>query len=176
MKINFNWRTAVATLIGLVCGGGAAYAGIKYYDTHKPILPGRRSGWTPPAEEEEPLNENALSEASEGPSDDEEEVVIEAAKIVSEPKSYVIDESEFFYGEPEFEKNRDLTWYREDKILVDEQREIVKHPEVILGAAALENMNYRLDGDMVYVRNEDTRADYEIEVDAGEYNKDLGED
>ena len=168
--MNINWRTVLATVIGLAFGGGAAYAGIKYYDTHKPTFPGRRGGWTPPVEEEPISKEEAVTDDSEG---SDEVVVVDSG---SEPKAYVVDDSEFFYGEPEYEKNRDLIWYQESGVLIDDHDEIVANPEKLLGSNALDNMRYRLDGDMVYVRNDDARADFEIEVNAGEFNKDLSED
>ena len=124
--MNINWRTVLATVIGLAFGGGAAYAGIKYYDTHKPTFPGRRGGWTPPVEEEPISKEEAVTDDSEG---SDEVVVVDSG---SEPKAYVVDDSEFFYGEPEYEKNRDLIWYQESGVLIDDHDEIVEC-EVLAG-------------------------------------------
>lgn len=163
MKI---WKTILAAILGSACGGAAAYYGIKWYDARKGDLPGRRAGWTPPADEEPVSSQEPVTDDSEA---SDEVVVVTEDDPIDAP--YAIDDSEFFYGETEFEKNRDLIWYQESGVLVDDNDEIVPDPQKVLGKQAIENMKYRLDGDLVYVRNPSAKADYEVEVNAGEFEK-----
>lgn len=164
MKI---WKTILAAILGSACGGAAAYFGIKYYDGHRNDFPGRRAGWTPPVDDEPVQTEEPVTDDSEA---SDEVVVVAEDDPVDAP--YSIDDSEFFYGETEYEKNRDLTWYQGSNVLVDENHEIVPNPEKILGKQAIDNMKYRLDGDLYYVRNDTAKADYEVEIVEGEFTKD----
>ena len=77
----------------------------------------------------------------------------------SEPREpYVIDPIEF--GELDGYKTFELTYY-EDGILEDEDYEIVKNPEEILGPDALGSFG-EYEEDAVCVRNERLRADFQI--------------
>ena len=86
----------------------------------------------------------------------------------SEPREpYVIDPIEF--GELDGYKTFELTYY-EDGILEDEDYDIVKNPEEILGPYALGSFG-EYEDDSVFVRNERLRADFQILKDYRTYDE-----
>ena len=86
----------------------------------------------------------------------------------SEPREpYVIEPIEF--GELDDYKTFELTYY-EDGILEDEDYDIVKNPEEILGPDALGSFG-EYEDDSVFVRNERLRADFQILKDYRTYDE-----
>lgn len=86
----------------------------------------------------------------------------------SEPREpYVIEPIEF--GELDGYKTFELTYY-EDGILEDEDYDIVKNPEEILGPDALGSFG-EYEDDSVFVRNERLRADFQILKDYRTYDE-----
>lgn len=86
----------------------------------------------------------------------------------SEPREpYVIEPIEF--GELDDYKTFELTYY-EDGILEDEDYDIVKNPEEILGPYALGSFG-EYEDDSVFVRNERLRADFQILKDYRTYDE-----
>lgn len=86
----------------------------------------------------------------------------------SEPREpYVIEPIEF--GELDDYKTFELTYY-EDGILEDENYDIVKNPEEILGPDALGSFG-EYEDDSVFVRNERLRADFQILKDYRTYDE-----
>lgn len=86
----------------------------------------------------------------------------------SEPREpYVIEPIEF--GELDDYKTFELTYY-EDGILEDEDYDIVKNPEEILGPDALVSFG-EYEDDSVFVRNERLRADFQILKDYRTYDE-----
>ena len=86
----------------------------------------------------------------------------------SEPREpYVIEPIEF--GELDGYKTFELTYY-EDGILEDEDYDIVKNPEEILGPYALGSFG-EYEDDSVFVRNERLRADFQILKDYRTYDE-----
>ena len=86
----------------------------------------------------------------------------------SEPREpYVIEPIEF--GEIDDYKTFELTYY-EDGILEDEDYDIVKNPEEILGPDALGSFG-EYEDDSVFVRNERLRADFQILKDYRTYDE-----
>ena len=86
----------------------------------------------------------------------------------SEPREpYVIEPIEF--GELDDYKTFELTYY-EDGILEDEDYDIVKNPEEILGPYALGSFG-EYEDDSVFVRNEHLRADFQILKDYRTYDE-----
>ena len=86
----------------------------------------------------------------------------------SEPREpYVIEPIEF--GELDDYKTFELTYY-EDGILEDEDYNIVKNPEEILGPDALGSFG-EYEDDSVFVRNERLRADFQILKDYRTYDE-----
>ena len=86
----------------------------------------------------------------------------------SEPREpYVIEPVEF--GELDDYKTFELTYY-EDGILEDEDYDIVKNPEEILGPDALGSFG-EYEDDSVFVRNERLRADFQILKDYRTYDE-----
>ena len=86
----------------------------------------------------------------------------------SEPREpYVIEPIEF--GELDGYKTFELTYY-EDGILEDEDYEIVRNPEEILGPDALGSFG-EYEDDSVFVRNERLRADFQILKDYRTYDE-----
>ena len=86
----------------------------------------------------------------------------------SEPREpYVIEPIEF--GELDDYKTFELTYY-EDGILEDEDYDIVKNPEEILGPDALGSFG-EYEYDSVFVRNERLRADFQILKDYRTYDE-----
>ena len=80
---------------------------------------------------------------------------------------YVIEPIEF--GELDDYKTFELTYY-EDGILEDEDYDIVKNPEEILGPDALGSFG-EYEDDSVFVRNERLRADFQILKDYRTYDE-----
>ena len=80
---------------------------------------------------------------------------------------YVIEPIEF--GELDGYKTFELTYY-EDGILEDEDYEIVRNPEEILGPDALGSFG-EYEDDSVFVRNERLRADFQILKDYRTYDE-----
>lgn len=88
--------------------------------------------------------------------------------LTSEPREpYVIEPIEF--GELDGYKTFELTYY-EDGILEDEDYDIVKNPEEILGPDALGSFG-EYEDDSVFVRNERLRADFQILKDYRTYDE-----
>ena len=88
--------------------------------------------------------------------------------LTSEPREpYVIEPIEF--GELDDYKTFELTYY-EDGILEDEDYDIVKNPEEILGPYALGSFG-EYEDDSVFVRNERLRADFQILKDYRTYDE-----
>ena len=86
----------------------------------------------------------------------------------SEPREpYVIEPIEF--GELDDYKTFELTYY-EDGILEDEDYDIVKNPEEILGPDALGSFG-EYEDDSVFVRNERLHADFQILKDYRTYDE-----
>ena len=86
----------------------------------------------------------------------------------SEPREpYTIEPIEF--GELDGYKTFELTYY-EDGILEDEDYEIVRNPEEILGPDALGSFG-EYEDDSVFVRNERLRADFQILKDYRTYDE-----
>lgn len=86
----------------------------------------------------------------------------------SEPREpYIIEPIEF--GELDGYKTFELTYY-EDGILEDEDYEIVRNPEEILGPDALGSFG-EYEDDSVFVRNERLRADFQILKDYRTYDE-----
>lgn len=86
----------------------------------------------------------------------------------SDPREpYVIEPIEF--GELDDYKTFELTYY-EDGILEDEDYDIVKNPEEILGPDALGSFG-EYEDDSVFVRNERLRADFQILKDYRTYDE-----
>ena len=86
----------------------------------------------------------------------------------SDPREpYVIEPIEF--GELDDYKTFELTYY-EDGILEDEDYDIVKNPEEILGPYALGSFG-EYEDDSVFVRNERLRADFQILKDYRTYDE-----
>lgn len=86
----------------------------------------------------------------------------------SEPREpYVIEPIEF--GELDNYKTFELTYY-EDGILEDEDYDIVKNPEEILGPDALGSFG-EYEDDSVFVRNERLHADFQILKDYRTYDE-----
>lgn len=86
----------------------------------------------------------------------------------SEPREpYIIEPIEF--GELDGYKTFELTYY-EDGILEDEDYEIVRNPEEILGPDALGSFG-EYEDDSVFVRNEHLRADFQILKDYRTYDE-----
>ena len=86
----------------------------------------------------------------------------------SEPREpYVIEPIEF--GELDDYKTFELTYY-EDGILEDEDYDVVKNPEEILGPYALGSFG-EYEDDSVFVRNERLHADFQILKDYRTYDE-----
>ena len=86
----------------------------------------------------------------------------------SEPREpYIIEPIEF--GELDGYKTFELTYY-EDGILEDEDYEIVRNPEEIIGPDALGSFG-EYEDDSVFVRNERLRADFQILKDYRAYDE-----
>ena len=84
-------------------------------------------------------------------------------EVKLQPKNIYIMSPTEFQEAPNGTKTVTLFYYR-DGILADDDYNIIKHPETIIGEDALNSFG-RYEDDAVYVRNEDTKTDYEILLD-----------
>lgn len=81
---------------------------------------------------------------------------------------YIISELDFRVNEPEHEQNM-LTYYA-DRVLADENDEIVLLIEKTIGVENLERFGHFSENlEIVYVRNEELKTDFEIHRDQTEY-------
>lgn len=82
---------------------------------------------------------------------------------------YIIHLDEFQENEPEHEQIT-LTYYEEDDILADVRDEVIRDMDAAIGLGNLGRWGHgSKDPNVVYVRNEELRLDYEICRDRGSY-------
>lgn len=106
----------------------------------------------------QPIVKNVFT-AEEYPDDKFEDTVVERGDI------YEIDFNSFNENIDEFEQLT-LTYYEKDKVLTDENDEPVPHIANILGDVL---DNRFVEGNVIYVRNENTSADYEVIIEEGSF-------
>ena len=164
-----NWTKVGLSILGALVGIGATWFGINQYQKKHGIIEpnspedatGTRLGWKPPEEEQ-------LAE-QESPEEDEEESepapVVHNVSTVRAP--HYIDDSEYM-SDDEYTKNP-LTYYKENQILADAESEIIDNPELYIGEDNLGSFKYRMDGEVVYIRNEKLHSDFEIGIDDGAF-------
>lgn len=80
----------------------------------------------------------------------------------SPDKPYIIHQDEFFNRESEYVQVT-YTFYQADEIVADEHEEKIEDSNTLLGAANLEAFGHGTDDwDVLYIRNDNTRLDYEV--------------
>ena len=79
---------------------------------------------------------------------------------------YILHEDEFFRNDPEHRQIQ-LTWYEGDKVLTDPENRVIGGPEKVVGALMWGRGSS--DPDVLYIRNEANRADYEVHRHPGSY-------
>lgn len=117
------------------------------------------------------LYENAKNAVDEYGGDVEGIIDDTPGEPVVADSPYVISPSEF--GETDFEEES-LTWYS-DGVLTDDYDEKIEDVEGMVGSDSLKRFEEYDDCDVVYVRNERLRCDYEITRDLRKYSDVLEE-
>jgi hypothetical protein len=84
---------------------------------------------------------------------------------------YVI--SPLRFGEMEEYEAVTVKYYQEDRILTDDNDELIEKPEIVIPPEGLDD--YLKDNDVIYVRNDILKIDYEIIVVLGSYDEILAE-
>jgi hypothetical protein len=84
---------------------------------------------------------------------------------------YVISPLKF--GEMEEYEAVTVKYYQEDRILTDDNDELIEKPEIVIPPEGLDD--YLKDNDVIYVRNDILKIDYEIIVVLGSYDDTLAE-
>ena len=93
---------------------------------------------------------------------------------------YVISLHEFFEKRKDYSKSN-LYWYEDDDVVVDETEEIVPDPKSYVGVSMYDlfdiyNPYVARDPDIVYVRNDERKTDYEVVRYHGSYGAVIGND
>lgn len=79
---------------------------------------------------------------------------------------YILHQDEFFANQKGY-RQLQLEWYEGDKILADEQQKPIYGPEKVVGHLYFGRGSY--DPDVVYIRNDANKAEYEIHRNTGHY-------
>lgn len=86
---------------------------------------------------------------------------------------YLITEETYFANEGFFDQNQ-LVYFEEDDVLADNKNEIILERDEIVGSDFTDNFGYGTnDENIVYIRNEKLKADFEIYRDPGSYEKEV---
>lgn len=86
---------------------------------------------------------------------------------------YIITHVEFMQSELEFDQDT-LTYFVQDKVLSESNDEYVRDVDEVVGIANLERFGHGSDDiNVVYIRNEKTRMEYEILRSDGSYAKEV---
>lgn len=85
-------------------------------------------------------------------------------------KPYIIHVDEYMGDEMGWDSQSTLTWYEKDQILTDSQDHPIHNPSVVVGLP-LRFGHGSNDPNVVYVRNEQLQAEYEILRDSGSYQE-----
>lgn len=89
----------------------------------------------------------------------------------SEEQPYIIHQDEFAQNEGEYSKVT-LTYYAADAVLTDEDEDVIRNPDSIVGLNSLNNFGHGADDyHVVYVRNDRLEIDYEICLLAASYEE-----
>lgn len=119
---------------------------------------------------QEPIRRNVFAEQAD-PEDDWDYHVEQ--RLRSPGKPYVIHRDEFFSDEDELDHHQhQLTFYNGDGVLVDEERNVVQSHQMVVGEMKFGHGSG--DPNVVYVRNERLKADYEIWLDSGRFDVEVG--
>jgi hypothetical protein len=177
-------NTIVKTILwiggGIVVGSGAGYCGMKLWDKYVQNAPkrpenGRRSGWTPPAEEEpEPEEEpdraqNKHPVESEHPHDSDEydgevseETEVKMRNAANERPRIITEDD--YNCDSDFDKITGLKWFPGREVLLDEIGEAVHDPDRFLGEDVMRYLrsNDLEEGQVIYVRDICYGKDYVI--------------
>jgi hypothetical protein len=94
-----------------------------------------------------------------------------------ENNPYIISQEEFLLNEPDFQQST-LTYYEKDRTLADEREDVIERSTEIVGVDSFTNFGAGSDDEnVVHVRNERLRMDFEIVRSPGAFAQEvLGED
>lgn len=104
---------------------------------------------------------------------DEVEVSLELSKE-SDTEPYLISIDDFHDGAGDNYSKQSVTYYVQDRVLIDEREEIIPNRDETVGAWAFENFgNLSLDPEVVYVRNKKLMIDFEVTRDGSSYQEQI---
>lgn len=101
------------------------------------------------------------------------ESTLELTKATPE-HPYLISIDDFHDGTWDNHSKLNVTWFAEDKILIDEREQIIPDVANTIGEWAIENFgNLSLDPEVVYVRNQALNADFEVTRETASYQEQI---
>lgn len=121
---------------------------------------------------DELVNNYISDEDVEEDTDDEEDIEnirTQGEVEYTSDEPYLVDANDVLLADTNPDDVDTLSYYREDDVLVDSFDEIVLEREVIVGNIELNLIK----GPVVYVRNPQTKRDYEIIIEQGSYEKEV---
>jgi hypothetical protein len=95
---------------------------------------------------------------------------VETEEPIDKSKPYIISIGEFM-SETEWEKMV-VTYFELDDVLVDDREVVISNVDSVIGSDALTKFGHKSkDANVVYVRNEELEADYEVVRDPRSYSE-----